>query len=100
MYSLCHTSAFNEKDVVIQTAACTFDIHVLDILGSLFFGATVVMLHPYGNMDFVYLTQILQDKQITYIVTVPTFLSHLCDFVENMDWSPLSTMRSICSGGQ
>jgi acyl-coenzyme A synthetase/AMP-(fatty) acid ligase len=100
MYSLQHIDAFNKNDVVVQFAACTFDIHLLDIMGSLVCSATLVMLHPYGNMDFVYFTHILQNKQITYIVTVPTFLNHLCDFIENINGYSLSTIRSLCSGGQ
>ena len=85
---------------MIQLSACTFDIHVLEILGSLLINATVVMLQPYGNMDSVYFARTLQDKQITFMVAVPSFLTHFCDFIENSyDENPLSRIRSLCSGG-
>ncbi|CAF4473575.1 unnamed protein product, partial [Adineta steineri] len=34
---------------------CSFDIHVQEILGTLMNGATLVMLHPRGTLDFEYL---------------------------------------------
>ena len=100
MFSLNHTGAFNEKDIVIQPAACTFDIHVLGIVGSLIFGASVVLLHPYGNMNIMYFCHTLQNKQVTYVVTVPSFLNEICAFIENNDGYSLLNMRSICSGGK
>jgi acyl-coenzyme A synthetase/AMP-(fatty) acid ligase len=97
---LHYTDSFNEKDVVLQLSASTFDAHVLEIMGSLFFGATIVMLHPYGNMDFIYFTLTIQNKQITYMMAVPTFLNHLYDFIEHINANPLSTIRSLSSAGQ
>jgi acyl-coenzyme A synthetase/AMP-(fatty) acid ligase len=73
---------------------------VLEILGSLFFGTTIVMLHPYGNMDLGYFIHTLQNKQITYIMAVPTFLNQLYDFIENTNGLPLSNIRSLCSAGK
>jgi acyl-coenzyme A synthetase/AMP-(fatty) acid ligase len=99
VHSLHHTGSFIEKDVVVQISASTFDAHVLEVVGGLLLSATVVMLHPYGNMDFLYLTHILQEKQITYMLAVPTFLNHLYDFMDKFNVHPLSTLRSLCSGG-
>jgi acyl-coenzyme A synthetase/AMP-(fatty) acid ligase len=99
MYSLHHTSAFDEKDVVVQISASTFDAHMLEIVGSLLLSATVIMLHPYGNMDLMYFIDILQKKQTTFMLAVPTFLNHLYDFIENINGYPLSTIRSLCSAG-
>ena len=71
-----------------------------EIMGSLFLSATIVMLHPYGHMDFMYFTFTLQKKQITYMLAVASFLNHLCDFIEYTNNNSLSTMRSLSSTGQ
>ncbi|CAF4104371.1 unnamed protein product, partial [Adineta steineri] len=41
--------ALYEYDVTIQIASATFDAHILEIVGSLTCGATIVMLHPQGE---------------------------------------------------
>ena len=59
--------AFNRNDTVVQMSRCSFDIHIQDIMGTLLAGATVVMLHPRGNMDFEYLVKTMKSKQISCI---------------------------------
>jgi hypothetical protein len=100
MSSLIHVDVLNKSDVVIQIAACTFDAHILEILGSLIFSATVVMLHPQGNMDFVYVTETLQDKQITYMLSVPSYLDHLCNIIKNCNICCCATIRTLCCVGK
>ena len=51
----------------------------------------------YGNMDFAYFIHTLENKQVTYMMAVPTFLNHLYDFIDKMNGHPLSTIRSLCS---
>ncbi len=99
MNSLQHTGVLIGQDVVAQICAPTYDVHVMEIIGGLLLCATVVILRPYGNMDFVYLTHKLQNKQITCMAPVPTFLNHLCDFIEHFKGHPLLTLRSLCIGG-
>jgi len=85
---------------VIQIAACTFDAHVQEILGALLFGSTVVMLHPHGNIDLLYLSQILYNKQISYMLAVPSFLHHLYYFIhQENNYSPV-TIQTICCIGE
>ncbi len=100
MFSLIHIGLFNKADIVLQMATCTFDAHVLEILGTLLFGAAVVMLHPFGNMDTMYLIQTLQKKQVTFIAAVPTSVKELSDFIKNRDISGLENIRTCCSGGE
>ncbi len=85
---------------MVQIATCSFDAHILEIVGTLLFSSTVVMLHPDGNMDFVYFVQTLYNKQITYMLTVPSFLNHLYNFIDNIKISELKTMQTICSVGK
>lgn len=99
MRSLVHTDIFNGNDVVLQMAACTFDVHIHEIIGTLMINATIIMLRPHGNMDFMYLAQILQNKQITYMQSVPTLLNSFYNFIKNMVDFRLTTLRSLCCGG-
>ncbi|CAF4316771.1 unnamed protein product, partial [Adineta steineri] len=72
MNSLIYINSFNKDDTVVQMTRCSFDIHVQEILGTLLVGGTLIMLHPGGTIDFDYLSEVLQNKQITYLHTVPS----------------------------
>jgi non-ribosomal peptide synthetase component F len=98
-YSLVEVNMLNKTDTIVQMAATTFDAHILEIFGALFNGGTSIMLHPDGNMDFIYLINTLQNKQVTYMLVVPTFLNDLCVFINDNNFSPLSSIRSLCCGG-
>ncbi|CAF3926430.1 unnamed protein product, partial [Adineta steineri] len=100
VHSIQNAGVLNEQDTVSQICAPTYDVHVMEIMGSLLLCATVVMLHPYGNMDFEYFAHTLQHKQITFLAPVPTFLNHLCDFLAHSIRYPLSSVRSLCIGGE
>ncbi|CAF3902306.1 unnamed protein product, partial [Adineta steineri] len=98
--SIQNAGVINEQDTVSQICAPTYDVHVMEIMGSLLLCATIVMLHPYGNMDFEYFAHTLQHKQITCLAPVPTFLNHLCDFLAQPNHYDLSSVRSLCIGGE
>jgi non-ribosomal peptide synthetase component F len=99
--SLVLLGKFDDGDVVIQMARCSFDIHVADIVGTLIVGATLVMLHPKGNLDFDYLAQTLLAKQITMIETVPTLLSQFFHYHGGNDYIlEKASIKSICSSGE
>ena len=99
MFSLDHMDIFNKTDVVVQISACTFDVHVLEILGVLVFSTTLVMLHPYGNMDYMYLISTLQNKQVTYIMAVLSLIKELCDIIKKGNIPTLTSIRSFCCTG-
>jgi non-ribosomal peptide synthetase component F len=100
MHSLIYVNTFNKKDIAVQMARCSFDIHVQEVLGTLMSGATLVMLHPGGTIDFDYLTRVLGEKQITYMHTVPSLLYNLFTFFQNFDnREPMKYLRSLCSSG-
>ena len=82
-------------------ARCSFDIHVQEILGVLMNGATLIMLHPRGTLDFEYLSTILTKKQITYMHTVPSLLHSYFTFInEYKNANVMKYLRSICSSGE
>ena len=100
MQSLLCIDAFSELDTIVQMAHCSFDIHVQEILGGLIIGATVVMLHPEGNIDFVYLSTVLQQKEISYMHTVPSLLFSFSIFLQTTNRKhTMACIRKVCSIG-
>ncbi|CAF1408209.1 unnamed protein product [Adineta steineri] len=101
MHSLAYINSFNENDTVAQMTRCSFDIHVQEILGTLLIGGTLIMLHPGGTIDFDYLSRVLENKQITYLHTVPSLLhDFFTSVVENNNPNALKHLRSLCSSGE
>ncbi len=82
-------------------ARCSYDIHVQEILGILMNGASLVMLHPRGTIDFEYLSNILDNKQITHMHTVPSLLRSFFTFIEQCNnRDAVIYLRSLCSSGE
>src|SRR5271163_2964043 len=101
MHSLTDVDTFNKNDTVAQMSRCSFDIHVQEILGTLIHGATLVMLHPRGTMDFEYLSQVLDGKQITYMHSVPSLLYQFFTYIqEHNNQQVIKRLRSLCSSGR
>ncbi|CAF1162005.1 unnamed protein product [Adineta steineri] len=101
MHSLAYINSFNKDDTVVQMTRCSFDIHVQEILGILLAGGTLIMLHPGGTIDFDYLSEVLKNKQITYLHTVPSLLHSFFTSVEQSNnQNVLKHLRSLCSSGK
>ncbi|CAF1442431.1 unnamed protein product [Adineta steineri] len=101
MHSLVRGDVLNEKDTIMQIARCSFDLHIQDIIGTLITGASVVMLHRGGTIDFDYLINVAKTKNVTCFTTVPTILQHLFSFLQKSDQlRAMKTLRSLCSGGE
>ena len=101
MYSMAEINAVNEDDTVAQMARCSFDVHVLDVLGTLIIGGTIIMLHPEGILDLEYLAALFQSKQITYVQAVPSLLRAFFTFLmDTNNASHVSCLRSVCSSGE
>ncbi|CAF4030575.1 unnamed protein product, partial [Adineta steineri] len=101
IHSLIYINSFNKDDTVVQMTRCSFDIHVQEILGTLLVGGTLIMLHPGGTIDFDYLSEVLQNRQITYLHTVPSLLhSFFTSVKQNNRPNVLKHLRSLCSSGE
>jgi non-ribosomal peptide synthetase component F len=101
MHSLTDVNTFNKNDTVIQMSRCSFDIHVQEMWGTLINGATLVMLHPRGTMDFEYLSGVLERKQITYMHSVPSLLYQFFTYIqEHNNQQATQRLRSLCSSGR
>ncbi|CAF3797720.1 unnamed protein product [Adineta steineri] len=101
IHSFIYVNLFNKNDTVAQIARCSFDIHVQEILGTLLVGGTLVMLHPGGTIDLNYLSDVFQNKQITYLKAVPSLLHIVFTFIQQKkNKNAMKYLRSLCSGGE
>jgi non-ribosomal peptide synthetase component F len=79
----------------------SFDIHVQEILGTLMNGATLVLFRPRGTIDFEYLSEVLDRKQITYMHSVPSLLYQFFTYIqEHNNQQVIKCLRSLCSIGR
>ncbi|CAF1459222.1 unnamed protein product, partial [Adineta steineri] len=101
MYSFVSASALKKDDVTVQMARSTFDVHLQEIAGVLLIGATLVMLHPTGIMDFHYLGNVMIKKNITYFASVPTIINNFFTFLQQQNYHNVARyLRLVCSGGE
>ena len=99
-HSMNHIGVLNAEDTMIQLARCSFDVHIEEILNTMAVGATTVMLHPGGTMDFNYLSSVMQTKQITAMDNVPSFFSNFFTFIqEARNEEAVKCLRILISGG-
>ncbi|CAF1615309.1 unnamed protein product [Adineta ricciae] len=76
--------------------SCTSNnAHIPEILGALLVGSAVIMLHPQGNKDIIYISNVLQQKQVSYMQTVPEYLKYILEFVLKYDCLKFNTLRKI-----
>jgi non-ribosomal peptide synthetase component F len=82
-------------------ARCSFDGHIEQIFGALTVGGTLIMLHPNGNMDYKYLYSVFIEKQISLIISTPSLLYAIFEFLQenNCDFSQIP-FRSISAAGK
>jgi non-ribosomal peptide synthetase component F len=100
VHSLKHIGACSNTDTILQMAECSFDDHVGDIFGAVTLGATLIMLRPRGIFDLEYLTQIIEQQQITSVTSVPSLFDSLFRFVEHHKCQDaLKYIKFVSSGG-
>ncbi|CAF4040459.1 unnamed protein product [Adineta steineri] len=97
--SLVDIDLFTCKDNMIQMASCSYDVHVQEIMGALIVGSTLVMLHSQGNMNLEYVLTVLDEKQVSYMQSVPTYINHMFDVSLQNDRSKFKALRTIDIGG-
>jgi non-ribosomal peptide synthetase component F len=94
----------HKNDITIQMANCSFDEHVHEHMGSFYFGATLVLLRPYGNLDTRYLCKTVERHQATLIDFVPTTMAVVGEYLKSDQGShtlqSLATLRLITVGGK
>jgi non-ribosomal peptide synthetase component F len=97
-----HLKMINSSDIVAQITECTYDVHLMELLGCLVTGGTLVMLKQYGNMDMSYLANTIKNYNVTWAILVPTLAlslyEQLSTSVEHRD--KLQSLKTWVSGGK
>jgi surfactin family lipopeptide synthetase A/fengycin family lipopeptide synthetase D len=99
--ALAYSSIMIHNDTVIQTTPTTFDIHIQEILGTLWLSGSICLLRPKGNLDMNYYTSVIQRHQISFAITVPALLATLAQHIHNFPQKhqALFSLRRLCSIG-
>ncbi|CAF3708674.1 unnamed protein product [Rotaria sp. Silwood1] len=100
--ALSQSSIMMQNETVLQITPTTFDIHIQEILGTLWLGGCICLLRPNGNLDMNYLTSVVQRNQITFAITVPTLLATIAQHVHNYHdkHHTLISLQRLCSIGE
>jgi hypothetical protein len=86
---------FTNKDIIAQIASSSNNTHMQEIIGALITGSSVVMLHPEGNLDIKYVSTVVQEKQVSFMQSAPTYMSYVLQYLLKSNHSELSTFRSL-----
>ncbi|MGW7150518.1 non-ribosomal peptide synthase/polyketide synthase, partial [Streptomyces sp. NPDC054878] len=87
---------FGAGDRVLHKAPIVFDVSVMELLGTLISGATLVVARPGGHQDPGYLADVIRDQRITVVGFVPSML----DAFLLSDPGELPSLRYVSSGGE
>ncbi|CAF1570583.1 unnamed protein product, partial [Adineta steineri] len=98
--SLVRLNLFTNRDTMIQMASCSYDVHVQEIIGGFIIGSTIIMLRPQGNIDLDYVTKTINQKQVSYLQCVPTYVNILLKFLQSRSIANLSSLRNVDIGGE
>ncbi|CAF1461540.1 unnamed protein product, partial [Adineta ricciae] len=100
--ALAYSAIMAHNDTVLQITPPTFDIHIQEILGTLWLGGSICLIRPTGNLDMNYLISVVQRHQISFTVTVPTLLAILAQHVHNFPdlRQALFSLKRVCSIGE
>jgi amino acid adenylation domain-containing protein len=101
IYSFQALNYLYAECALIQTAACTFDQHVMEIIGPLVSGGSVIMIKPQGNLDLDYYSNTIAKKNVDLMIAVPSFYSALIAHCINNHLSKrFSAIKIFQSGGE
>ena len=98
--SLVAMDLFTYKDTMMQMASCSYDVHVQEIVGALIVGSSIAMLRSQGNMNIEYVVSVLDEKQVSYMQTVPSYLNNMLNISSKPDISQFKTLRTLDIGGK
>jgi non-ribosomal peptide synthetase component F len=102
LQSSVEIDALRTSDKGVQLSSCTWDVHIHEILGTLFVGGSIVLLRPeQGNRNMDYLARVIESHQVTFVCIVPTLQILLFDILEvQQAFHRLNTLRLLWSVGK
>ena len=89
------------SDVVLNIAQNVFIVHIIECISPLCCGATVQLLKPQGNMDFDYLSSVIEQFQITTSHFSPSVTTLLFNFCATLNcYERLRSLRIFSFGAE
>ncbi|WP_339511805.1 non-ribosomal peptide synthase/polyketide synthase [Pseudomonas sp. RL_15y_Pfl2_60] len=85
------------NDRVLQKTPFSFDVSVWEFFWPLITGATLVVARPDGHRDPAYLSQLIQQEQVTTLHFVPSMLRA---FVEEPSLTDCHSLRQVFASGE
>ena len=89
-----------QNDIVLQICSVTFDIHLEEILGTLWLGGQLVLLRHSTYLDMDYVTLVINNSQVTFMSGVSTLFATLVQHLEERENPFLPTLKCLCFGGK
>ncbi|MGZ9706477.1 non-ribosomal peptide synthase/polyketide synthase [Pseudomonas sp. GNP013] len=89
--------AIGPDDRVLQKTPYSFDVSVWEFFWPLITGATLVVARPDGHRDPAYLSQLIQQEQVTTLHFVPSMLRA---FVEEPSLAACRSLRQVFASGE
>lgn len=95
MQTVCLPDNFNISDqsVILQFASINFDVSVLEIFSSLYYGATLVIVQQEEKHDPLQVYRLMKEKGITYCFMPPSLLAVFPDY-------DFPAMDTLSAGGE
>ena len=66
----------------LQVSACSWVLHVSEILSALVVGGTLVLLRPNGHLDMAYFSETVMHQQVTSITIGPSLIRALTHYLQ------------------
>lgn len=87
-------------DQNLQSASCSWILHLWEITSTLTIGGTLILLRPNGHLDMSYFSKTLFCQQVTALSTGPATIRALTHYLkESQRLETLRFMRNITTGG-
>ena len=95
MQTVCLPDNFNisDKSVILQFASINFDVSVLEIFSSLYYGGTLVIVQQEEKHDPLLVYRLMKEKGITYCFMPPSLLAVFPDY-------DFPAMDTLSAGGE
>ncbi|CAF1410830.1 unnamed protein product, partial [Adineta steineri] len=100
-YSQWDLGIYTSQDQVLQVAACSWILHISEIMLPLVVGGTLVLLRPNGHLDMDYFSQALMQQQVTTITIGPGIIRALTSYLEKTQrLATVKFLRNVITTGE
>ncbi|CAF4360152.1 unnamed protein product [Rotaria sp. Silwood2] len=75
------SNPMKSTDTVLHHTSVNFDVHLLEIIGTLIMGGQVILLHPNGNLSMITFSETIRRQQVTILNIMSSLLITLVDYL-------------------